>query len=682
MHRKLFILIFIPLLVGIVSARTHMRAQGQAAAPVGQSGLDLAALDKSSEACTDFYQFACGGWLKSNPLPGDQPRYGRFDELQERNNAVLRDIFEAAANSNSANADDRKIGDYYESCMDEKAIDARGTAPLKEDLDRIAALSATGGLPTLLAQLHAKFVGGFFAFGSIPDFKNASNVIAGVGMGGLGLPDRDYYFKDDDTSKKLRDAYVKHVAKMFELAGEPPAAAAKSAQAVMRIETALAKATLDNVSRRTPAKVYHPMKLAELQALTPAFNWDAYVKAHSAPAFETINVDHPDFFKTFNAEISAMPVGDLRTYLRWHLLHASAALLPTPFVNEDFEFYGKMLQGSKEQRARWKRCTDYAGQDLGEVVGKAYVAKTFGEEGKARTLEMVHAIESALAKDIDEITWMSNATKEQARVKLKAVANNIGYPDKWRDYSTLQITRGDALGNSQRSNQFEFRRQLSKIGKPVDKTEWLMTPPTVNAYYNPLENNINFPAGILQPPFFSRAADDAVNLGAVGGVVGHELTHGFDDQGRQFDPQGNLRDWWAPQDGKAFEERAACVANQYGGYTAVADVKLNGKLTLGENVADNGGLRLAWMALQDRMARKPLATVDGFTPEQRFFIGWAQIWCENKTDEFARLHAQTNVHSPGRYRTNGTVANFPEFAKAFGCAAGSPMVSKTACRVW
>ena len=681
MNRKLFILIFIPLLVGIVATRTHVRAQGQAAA-ASQSGLDLSALDRSVEACTDFYQFACGGWLKSNPLPGDQPRYGRFDELQERNNAVLRDIFEAAAKSTSANADDRKIGDYYASCMDEKAIDARGLAPLKEDLGRIAALKSAAELPALLAALHAKGVGGFFVFGSVPDFKNASSVIAGVGMGGLGLPDRDYYFKDDEASKKLRDAYVKHVAKMFELAGDPAAAVAKSAQTVMRIETALAKATLDNVSRRTPAKIYHPMTLAELQALTPAFNWDAYVKAHNPPAFQTINVDHPDFYKALNAELSSAPVDDLRTYLRWHLLRASASLLPAPFVNQDFEFYGKTLQGAQEQRARWKRCTDYAGQDLGEVVGKAYVAKTFGEEGKKRTLEMVHAIEAALERDIHEITWMSEATKKEALVKLKAVANKIGYPDKWRDYSTLRIASGDALGNSQRSNVFEFKRQLSKIGKPVDKTEWLMTPPTVNAYYNPLENNINFPAGILQPPFFNKAADDAVNLGAVGGVVGHELTHGFDDQGRQFDPLGNLRDWWAPQDGKAFEERAACVANQYGGYTAVADVKVNGKLTLGENVADNGGLRLAWMALQDTMAKKPLATADGFTPEQRFFLGWAQQWCENKTDEFARLHAQTNVHAPGRYRTNGVVANFPEFAKAFGCSATSPMVNKTACRVW
>ena len=679
MDRKLFILIFIPVLVGIASARTHMRAQGQAQA--SQSGLDLAALDKSADACGDFYQFACGGWLKSNPLPGDQPRYGRFDELQERNNAVLRDILEAAAKT-AANPDDRKIGDYYGSCMDEKAIDAKGLAPLKEDLDRIAALKSAAGLPALLASLHAKGIFAFFVFGSIPDFKNASNVIAGTGMGGLGMPDRDYYFKEDDTSKKLRDAYVKHVTKMFELAGDSADKAAANATTVMRIETALAKVTLDNVSRRTPTKVYHPLKLAELQKLTPAFDWNAYIKAQQPPPFETINVDHPDFYKTLSAEISTAPIEDVRTYLRWHLLHASAALLPTPFVNEDFAFYGAMLQGAKEQRPRWKRCTDYTNQDLGEVVGKAYVAKTFGEEGKARTLEMVHAIEAALAKDIDEITWMSDATKKEARIKLKAVANKIGYPDKWRDYSALRIVSGDALGNSQRANTFEFKRQLSKIGKPVDKTEWLMTPPTVNAYYNPLENNINFPAGILQPPFFGKSADVAVNLGAVGGVVGHELTHGFDDQGRQFDPQGNLRDWWAPQDGKAFEERAACVANQYGGYTAVADVKLNGKLTLGENVADNGGLRLAWMALQDTMGKKPLATLDGFTPEQRFFIGWAQMWCENKTDAFARLHAQTNVHSPGRYRTTGTVANFPEFAKAFGCSASSPMVNKTACRVW
>ena len=679
MSRKLFILIFVPLLVGAVSFRTHTRAQTAAAA--SESGLDLAALNKSVDACTDFYQFACGGWLKNNPLPGDRPRYGRFDELQERNNLILREILEAAAKSR-ATGEDRKIGDYYASCMNEKAIDAKGLAPLEGELDRIAALSRSAELPTLLASLHEKGVGAFFNFGSIPDFKNASAVIAGVGMGGLGLPDRDYYFKEDANSQKLRDGYGKHVARMFELTGDNAEKAAAGAKTVMRIETALAKATLDRVARRTPAKIYHPMKVPELAALTPAFDWGAYIKAQQPPPFETINVDHPDFFKAFNAVLTSSPVEDLRTYLRWHILHASAALLPTPFVNEDFAFYGAMLQGAKEQRPRWKRCTDYTNQDLGEILGKAYVAKTFGEEGKERTLAMVHAIEAALEKDIREIAWMSDQTKKEALAKLKAIANKIGYPDDWRDYSPLRVVPGDALGNSQRANVFEFERQLSKIGKPVDKTEWFMTPPTVNAYYNPLENNINFPAGILQPPFFNKAADDAVNLGAVGAVVGHELTHGFDDQGRQFDPQGNLRDWWTPEDGKAFEARAACIANQYGGYTAVGDVKLSGKLTLGENVADNGGLRLAWMALQDLMAKEPLTKADGFTPEQRFFLGWAQMWCENKTDEFARLHAQTNVHSPGRYRTNGVVANFPEFAKAFGCSAGSPMVNATACRVW
>ncbi len=380
--------------------------------------------------------------------------------------------------------------------------------------------------------------------------------------------------------------------------------------------------------------------------------------------------------------MSSTPIDDLKTYLRWHVIHGQTSVIPKAFDEETFAFYGKQLTGAKEQRPRWKRCVDATNSDLGEALGKVYVERTFGPEGKARTLRMVQAIEAALDADIKEIPWMSDDTKKQAAVKLRAVANKIGYPDRWRDYSSLEIVRDDALGNSLRSNTFGYRRQLAKIGKPVDKTEWLMTPPTVNAYYNPFENNINFPAGILQPPFFIKAADDAVNFGAAGAVVGHELTHGFDDQGRRFDADGNLRDWWTPADGKAFEERATCVADQYSGYTAVADVKLNGKLTLGENVADNGGLRLAWMALMEDLKTKHLADADGFTPEQRFFIGWGQMWCENRSEEIARLHARTNPHSPGRYRAIGVVSNMPEFQKAFSCPANAKMVKQPVCRVW
>ncbi|MEN3338870.1 MAG: putative endopeptidase [Acidobacteriota bacterium] len=652
----------------------------QPGAPSSASGIDPAAMDRSADACADFYQFACGGWIARHPLPADQSRYGRFDELQERNNAVLREALEAAASS-ASDPDTAKIGDYYGSCMDEAGIAAKGIAPLKDDFDRIATLGSTADLPPVLAALHRKGVAALFRFGSTPDFKDASSVIAGADQGGLGLPDRDYYVKDDANTQKLRAEYTAHVDRMLRLAGEAATTADEDAQAVMRIETALARAALDRVSRRSPAKVYHKMPLDEVRALMPSFNWTTYLRGVQAGSVDVVNVSEPDFMRAVNQVLASTPLPDLRTYLRWHLLNASAEFLPAPFVDENFAFR-RTLTGAKEQRPRWKRCVDYTDGDLGEVVGKAYVARAFGPEGKERTVRMVEAIERAMGRDITSIDWMSDATRKQAAVKLAAVANKIGYPEKWRDYSALRIVRGDALGNSQRANEFEFARQLGKIGKPVDKTEWQMTPPTVNAYYNPLENNINFPAGILQPPFFNNAADDAVNFGAAGAVVGHELSHGFDDQGRQFDAQGNLRDWWTPADAKAFEDRAACLANQYSGYTAVADVKLNGKLTLGENTADNGGLRLGWMALTESGAARPLGEADGFSPEQRFFIGWGQMWCENRTDESARLRAATDPHSPGRYRVNGVVSNFPEFQKAFSCPAAAPMVNAPACRVW
>jgi putative endopeptidase len=680
MRTRVFTLVAIPLAFVLVAAHGAARAQQQPGAPPSMSGIDPAAMDRSADACTDFYAFACAGWIGKHPLPPDRSSYGRFTELQERNNEILHQILEKAS-ANATDADARKSGDYYASCMDEAGIAAKGLASLKDDLDRIGSLKAPADLAPVVAAMHTKGVGVFFGFGSTPDFKDASHVIAAADQGGLGLPDRDYYVKDDANSQKLRKDYRDHVQRMLQLGGTNPSGAAAGADAVMRIETALAKAALELVSRRDPAKVYHKMPVTELRALTPGFDWSVYLGALRAPPIKDLNVAEPEFMKAVNGIVTATGVADLRAYMQWHLLNASAEFLPKAFVDENFAFT-KVLTGAKEQRLRWKRCVDYTDADLGEVVGKVYVAQTFGSEGKARTLQMVGAIERAMDKDIQTITWMSDETKKQALVKLKAVANKIGYPDRWRDYSLLQIVRGDALGNSQRANAFEFRRQLGKIGKPVDKSEWGMTPPTVNAYYNPLENNINFPAGILQPPFFNNAADDAVNFGAAGAVVGHELTHGFDDEGRQFDADGNLRDWWTAADAQAFEERAACVANQYSGYTAVADVKLNGRLTLGENAADNGGLRLGWMALMESLAIKKLDVADGFTPQQRFFLAWGQLWCENRTDEIARVYAATNPHSPGRYRVNGVVSNFPEFQKAFNCPAGSPMVNSPVCRVW
>jgi len=670
----------IVLAIALAFTARDVEGQRQPGAPNTQSGLDLDAMNRTANACTDFYQFACGGWITSHPLPADRARYGRFTELDDRNTDVLRDILETSS-SNAPDADARKSGDYYASCVDEKRIDQKGTAPLSADLAQIASVTTRGRLAPVISALHAKGVPVFFRFGSSPDFKEASKVIAEADQGGLGLPDRDYYVKQDDHSKKLRQDYVTHVQRMLRLSGLSPVASTEGAQAVLRIETEMAKAALDRVSRREPAKVYHKMVLGEVRELTPVFDWAVYLRDLQAPSFNDMNVAEPEFMKGVNELLTKAPLRDLRAYMRWHLLDASAEFLPKPFVDENFAFT-KILTGQKQLRPRWKRCVQYTDSDLGEVVGKVFVQRAFGADAKARALEMVHAIEHAMDQDLQSLTWMSDETKKQAFVKLRAIANKIGYPDKWRDYSALRIVRGDALGNSQRANAFELHRQLAKIGRPVDKTEWGMTPPTVNAYYNPLENNINFPAGILQPPFYNNAADDAVNLGAVGAVVGHELTHGFDDQGRKFDAEGNLRDWWTEADAKAFEERAACIVNQYGGYTAVDDVKLNGNLTLGENTADNGGLRLAWMSLEESLAKKPLGVADGFTAEQRFFIGWAQIWCQNQTDEISRMLATTDPHSPGQYRVNGVVGNFPEFQKAFNCQTGSPMANTNACRVW
>ena len=686
---RAFLVVALPIAILMTAGGTRLRAEQQAQAQppvteqpmVSRSGIDLAALDKTANPCDDFYQFACGGWMAKHPLPSDQPRYGRFTELQDRNNEILKSILEDAARPN-AGADVRKIGDYYASCMDERGIETKGIAPLKVDLARVDAITDKAGIPAVVGHMHTVGMSGFFGFGAAPDFKDASQYILIYAQGGLGLPDRDYYLKEDAASVKLREQYQQHVAKMLELAGDSPAKAAAGAKSIMQIETALAKNALDRVAQRNPTNIYHKMPREDVKKLMPNFNLSQYLERAEAPPGDSANVSEPEFLKAVDQVIASTPLPDLKTYLRWHVVHSNAQMLPKRFVDENFNFYGRTLTGAKEQRARWKRCVDAADSDLGEALGKAYVDRTFGAEGKTRTLQMVEAIEASLAADIKEITWMSDETKKAAEAKLRTVANKIGYPDRWRDYSSLRIVRGDAYGNSQRSNVFGYRRQMAKIGKPVDKTEWLMTPPTVNAYYNPFENNINFPAGILQPPFFNRAADEAVNFGAAGAVVGHELSHGFDDQGRRFDAQGNLRDWWTPADGKAFEERAACVDTQYAGYTAVDDVKLNGKLTLGENTADNGGLRLGWMALMELLKSKQLGEADGFAPEQRFFIGWAQMWCENSSPEASRLQAQTNPHSPGRYRTNGVVSNMPEFAKAFSCQPGAKMIRQPVCRVW
>jgi endothelin-converting enzyme/putative endopeptidase len=622
--------------------------------------------------------------MKKNPIPPDQSDWGRFSELAERNRAALREILEQTAKAANRDADEQKIGDYYTACMDQASINQKGIAVLKPEFDRINAISDKSELPALLGRLHREGINVLFTFGSGPDFKNAKEVIAQADQGGLSLPDRDYYLKTDPKSQELQKQYVQHVTNMFRLLGDSPQKAAAEATTVMSIETALAKGSMDRVDRRDPEKVYHKLSEQEWQALAPSFSMSKYIAALDAPDFSALNVAVPDFFKALDHELNSVTLDDLKTYMRWQLVHGQAQFLPTQIDKENFNFFGKILTGAKQQRARWKRCTASVDGDLGEALGKIFVEKHFPPQAKQRTLAMVKQLEDALRRDILGLDWMSEATKKQALVKLDAIQNKIGYPSKWRDYSKLKIEAGDALGNSLRANQFEVNRQLQKIGKPFDKSEWQMTPPTVNAYYDPSENDINFPAGILQPPFYDFKADDAVNFGAIGAVIGHELTHGFDDQGRLFDADGNLHDWWTAEDAKAFEQRAQCLVDEYSNFVAVDNVHENGKLTLGENTADNGGLRIALMALLASRAgdsRVP-AKVEGHSPDQRAFIGWAQIWCENQTPQAARLQALTNEHALGQFRVNGVVGNMPEFQKAWGCKAGQPMVRQNACRVW
>ena len=642
----------------------------------------VANIDRSTDPCADFYQYACGGWMANNPIPADQSVWGMSAQLLERNQTILRNILEkAAVDDPKRSAVEQKIGDFYASCMDEQTIAKLGAKPLQPELRRIEAVHAKS-LVGELVRLHGMGVDAFFGFGSLPDAKNSMQMIGGADQAGLGLPDRDYYLKDDPKSVELRKQYLEHVSKMLELSGEPSAQAAANAGVVMRIETELAKVSLDRVARRDPQQTYHKMTVRELAALCPAIDWAKYFSALGAPPFDDLNVLVPDFFRGLQTVLAKTSLADLKTYMRWHLVHAEASLLPQPFVDENFHFYRQILAGVKELQPRWKRCVAATDGDLGFALGQKYVDETFGAEGKARTLKLVGEIEKALGGDIQSLAWMTPATKQQAQVKLEAVANKIGFPDHSRDYSSVKIVRGDAVGNDQRATEFEVHRQLSQIGKPVDHNEWHMTPPTVNAYYNPFENNINFPAGILQPPFFDNRKDAAVNYGGVGAVVGHELTHGFDDQGRQFDSQGNLKDWWTPEDAQEFEKRAECFIKEYEAFTPVEDVHLNGKLTLGENTADNGGLRLAFLALMKSLEAAPETKIDGFTPQQRFFLSWGQIWCQNVRPETARLRAQTDPHSPGHNRVNGVVQNMPEFQQAFACRVGQPMVRQPACRVW
>jgi putative endopeptidase len=658
-----------------------------ALAQLSSSGIDLKAIDSGVSACENFYQYACGTWRQNNPIPPDRARWSRFSELQERNLAVERDILEkASVASPSRTPVEQKIGDFYASCMDEAAIEAKGVKPIEPVLALINKAASKQELLNTVVRLHQQGVRVLFNFGVRSDAKNASNQIASVDQGGITLPDRDYYLKTDARSAAIRDKYEQHVRAMFSLLdkaeGKTEAQTMAQEKAVMSVETALAKASLDRVQRRNPDNTYHIMTVEDLAKLNPDFEWKQYLTSIGIPPIKTLNVSVPDFIKALNVIMNTTNLGDLKAYFTWHALNSNASLLTKAFRNEDFNFTGKTLNGTKQMQPRWKSCVESTDRALGEALGQRYVEVAFSGASKAKALQLVGEIEKEMARDIKEATWMTPATKDQAYTKLQLVSNKIGYPDKWRDYSSVNVVRGDYFGDSKRVREFDLHRNLDKLGKPVDKSEWGMTPPTVNAYYSPPMNNINFPAGILQPPFYNAKADDAVNYGAIGVVIGHELTHGFDDQGRRFDGNGNLRDWWSAEDGKNFDTRAGCIAQEYSGFSPAEGVNLNGKLTLGENSADNGGIHLAYMALMDSLADKVLPKKDGYTPQQEFFLGYAQVWCENRTEQSSRLAAQTDPHSPGEFRVNGVLRNLPEFREAFSCKVGDKMVSSDPCRVW
>jgi endothelin-converting enzyme/putative endopeptidase len=673
--------------IPVYSQTAPQGAPAPAAAPAELKVFDPALIDTSVDPCDNFYRFSCNGWFKRNPLPADQTSYGRFTELFELNRLHLRQILEEAAKPSAARtANEQKIGDEYASCMDTDAVNKAGLAPLQPELDRIAALKTAADLPALLAHLHSIGVNAFFGMGSNQDFADSSQVISFYGGGGLGLPERDYYTRTDAKSVEQRQLYTAHVKKILMLAGEPEAQAGKDAATVLALETRLAKASLTITEERDPQNLNHPTDVASFGKVLTHFSLPAYVAALGAPVAGKANDAQPKYFAEFDQLLSDTPIDQLKTYLRWHLLHAYAGTsLPESFDHETWNFYAHTLNGAEKQQERWKRCTSRVDTELGEALGQVYVERYFPASEKQRTLEMTLAIEQAMSKDIDSLDWMSVATKVKAKEKLHAVMNKIGYPDKWRDYSTVKIVRGDALGNQERVSAFDEARDLAKIGKPVDKGEWQMTPPTVNAYYDPQMNNVNFPAGYLQPPFFSGKEDDAANYGDMGSTIGHELTHGFDDQGRQFDKDGNLLNWWTKDDEQGFNDRSDCMVKQYDAIEAVPGVHLNGKLTLGENLADLGGLWLAWIAWLDKAHDAHLdmtAKMDGYTPDQRFWIAYAQQWCTQTRPEHLRTQAQTDPHAPDEYRTNTVLQDLPEFAKSFSCKKSAPMVIAKPCRVW
>jgi putative endopeptidase len=676
----------LPIVVAVLLYCGLAHAQAPAE-PKALKSFDPAAIDKKADPCNNFYQYACGNWMKNNPIPPDEVRWGQFDKLRERNEWLLYRELETAANPEmKRTALEQKFGDFYAACMNTQLADQKGIAALEPALDTINALNDKKQLAAVLGTLEIPHgISGLFSFSVGQDQKDSTRQIAQAGQGGLSLPDRDYYLLQNPRQQKIRDEYVAHLRKMFQLAGDTPEKAASEARSVMAIETALAQASMSRTDLRDPAKRYHMMTLAELGKLTPDFDWAAYLHGISMGTFETLDVMTPNFFTAMNALISGQSLDAWKSYLRWRALHDAAPWMSQAFVEANFDFFSRDLLGQNEIAPRWRRCTQATDDALGEAVGQDWVKTYFSPEKKENMVKLVTALEAALAEDIQQLPWMSEATKKNAEEKLALIRQKIGYPEHWRDYSTLKIQRDDLLGNIARADVFEDRRNLDKLGKPVDETEWHMTPPTVNAYYSQGNNDINFPAGILQPPFYDFSKDAAVNFGGIGVVIGHEMTHGFDDQGSKYDGHGNVREWQSPADRKAFTERTDCEVKEYGNFEAVPGQKLNGSLTLGENTADNGGLRLAYSALMATLAQEPAAAateIDGYTPAQRYFLAFGQVWCQNVREAAARSRALTDPHSPGEWRVNGSVQNFDEFGKAFNCKKGAPMYPENSCRVW
>ncbi len=676
---------FIPIIISIFCA-FNLRA---ATPPQTEQNppLDPKNMDTSVKPGDDFFRYANGAWIKRTEIPPEYSRWGAFNELIERNNDALHVIAEQASKTQvdpKLAPETQKVGDYYASGMDEKTIDALRTKPLAEEFQRIDAIKDRAALLKAIAHLHTIGVGAFFEFGSGQDAKDSSRDIAQAVQGGLGMPDRDYYTKQDADMKQKREKYVAHVTKMLTLLGEPADKAAEDAKKIQALETKLAEASRTRVQLRDPIKNYNKMDVRQLQDVTPDWNWSDYFKTIDLVESGDVNVQQPEFFKAANDLFRSTSLDDWKAYLRWHLINAAAPALSKDFVDEDFNFRERILRGTQQIKPRWKRVILSEDNDIGEALGKLYVGFYFPPEAKARALELVNNLKEALADRIKTLEWMDEPTKQEALKKLAAFTVKIGYPDKWLDYSLLQIDRGPFVVNALRANEFEADRDIKKIGKPVDRTDWGMTPPTVNAYYNSNMNEIVFPAGILQPPFFYANADDAVNYGAIGAVIGHEMTHGFDDEGRQFDAKGNLRDWWTPKSAEEFEKRSAAIVQQYNEYEPLPGLHVNGELTQGENIADIGGVKLAYAALQKALDKHPeerAKKIDGFTPEQRFFLSFAAIWRQKIRDEDQKMRLTTDPHSPAQFRVNGPLSDLAEFQKAFGISDGSPMVRSADKRV-